>query len=231
MKLFFLLFLLPLAAHAEKARFTTVFLDDEGVVYVGVKHGDSSEILSIPFKSGERTSIPLPSAITSRDVVGLITEKQKLFVLTTHIGEKDDGPMLHVYDRDKSRWSMVGKVICPVFTKVTLKPTQMIFSCEVGKSRKGKVHVTRKVIALKHDRIFRRGNLLFPEFLLHYKGKTVMLEGEAPNWDTLRLRSEDGERTISADDLGQLPLPGAEASVPARKSAPAPVPDETPLVK
>ncbi|MGZ3671638.1 MAG: hypothetical protein ACXWR4_17110, partial [Bdellovibrionota bacterium] len=113
MKLFFLLFLLPLAAHAEKARFTTVFLDDEGVVYVGVKHGDSSEILSIPFKSGERTSIPLPSAITSRDVVGLITEKQKLFVLTTHIGEKDDGPMLHVYDRDKSRWSMVGKVICP----------------------------------------------------------------------------------------------------------------------
>jgi hypothetical protein len=224
MKLFLLLLLAlssaSASALAEKSHFTTVFLDDEGVVYVGVKHGDPalSEIVSFPFKSGERTNIPLPAAIAGRDVIGLITQKPKLFVVTMPSGApgKGDGPMLHVYDPRTHRWALVGKVACPTFTKVTLKPTRMIFSCEVGKSRKGKVRVARKAIPLRRERIYRNGVWRFPEFLLRFKGRTVLLEGMAPAWDKLHLRSDDGQRTISADDLLQLPLPagGPEASAP-----------------
>lgn len=228
MKALFLLLLLPftayMPAHAEKARFTTVFLDDEGFVYVGVKHGGEnglSEIITFPFDSGSRTSIPLPAEITQRDVIGLITEKHKMFVVTNHIGEANDGPTVHVYDRDHHKWSKIGHVVCPVFTRVMLKPTQLIFSCEAGtKGRKGKTKIARKTISLKKDRIYHRsGSLIFPEFMLHFHGRTLMLEGEAPNWDRLRLRSDSGERTITADSLAQLPLP------------PAPLPDQTPLVK
>ena len=230
MKALLLLLILPITAHAEKARFTTVYLDDEGQVYVGVKHGGDkglSEIITFPFDSGTRTSIPLPSEITERDVIGLLTEKHKMFVVTNRIGTADDGPTVHVYDRDHSKWTRIGHVVCPVFTRVTLKPTQMIFSCEAGKKgRKGKTTIARKTISLKKDRIYRRsGSLIFPEFMLRFHGRTVLLEGEAPNWDTLRLRSDAGERTISADSLAQLPLP---ATAPA---PPEPVPDQTPLTK
>jgi hypothetical protein len=211
MKALTLALFLPLCAHAEKSRFTTVYLDDAGSVYVGVKHGGDlglSEIITFPFDSGARTSIPLPNEITHREVIGLVTEKNKLFVVTNHFGATEDGPTLHVYDRTTHKWGRIGHVECPVFTRVMLKPTQMIFSCESGKSRKGKTKITRKTISLKKDRIYNRsGSLIFPEFMLHFHGRTVMLEGEAPSWDRLRLRSDSGERTISADGLAQLPLP------------------------
>lgn len=225
MKALIFALLLPLSAHADKSRFTTVYLDDAGAVFVGVRHGGDqglSEIITFPFDSGARTSIPLPPEITKREVIGLVTEKNKLFVVTNHLGAADDGPTVHVYDRNSHKWTRIGHVECPVFTRVTLKPTQMTFSCESGKSRKGKTKISRKTISLKKDRIYNRsGSLIFPEFMLHFHGRTVMLEGEAPNWDTLRLRSDTGERTISADSLAQLPLP----------AAPAPIPDQTPLVK
>lgn len=210
------LFALP--AFAAEVHFTTVFLDDEGVVYVGVKHGDNpgdAEVISFPFSSGVRTNIPLPEEIAHRDVIGLITEKKKLFVLTSGTGAKDDGPMLHMYDRGQNVWAKVGKVVCPAFTKVTLKTTQMIFSCEVGKTKRGKTIVQRKTIFLRKDhRIYRNGVWRFPEFMLRYKGRNVLLEGQAPVWDKLRLRTDSGEqRTITAKDLFQLPLPGAESKL------------------
>lgn len=220
MRYFPLLFVLfCLQARAESAHFTTVFLDDENVVYVGVKHGEApgiSEIISFPFDSGIRTNIPLPTEIAQRDVIGLITAKSKLFVLTNG----SDTPMLHTYDREKGRWNKIGQVNCPTFTKVTFKSSQMIFSCEVGVAKKGKVKVSSKSISLRKDPIFRTGVWRFPEFMLRYKGRVAILEGEAPNWDKLRLRTDNSPaRTISAEDLLKLPLPGAEAKV-VNKPAP-----------
>jgi hypothetical protein len=137
-------------------------------------------------------------------VIGLLTEKAKLFVLTTAEG---DGPRLDVYDRDKGKWTLVGKVACPAFTKVKVRPTRMDFSCEVGKTRKGRVRIAHRTIFLHRNRIYRRGTWRFPEFLLRYKGRTVLLEGQAPAWDRVRLRDGSGERSITADDLLELPLP------------------------
>ena len=84
----------------------------------------------------------------------------------------------------------------------------MVFSCEVGVTRKGKAKVQRKAILLKKDRLYRKGVWRIPEFLLRYKGQTVLLEGKAPVWDKLRLRSSEGEKTINASDILDLPLPG-----------------------
>jgi hypothetical protein len=192
--------------------FTTVFLDDEGVVYVGLKHGEGqgeSQVISFPFNfdSAARTNYPLPDEISHRDVIGLIPEKKKLFVLTNGSGEKGDGPMLHVFDRKTNTWRKIGKVDCPTFTKVNMKSTHMTFFCEQGKTRKGKAKVAPRNLAFGHDRIFRSGTWRFPEFMLRYKGRSVLLEGRAPTWDKLHIRSEDDERTLNAEDLAHLPLP------------------------
>lgn len=227
MRIFFFLtslFLLP-SAFAANAFFTTVFLDDEGVVYVGVKHGDpgQAEIISFPFDSGVRTNIPLPEEVKKRDVIGLITEKQKLFVLTMGDSSAKDGPMLHVYDRSKNKWKKIGQVVCPTFTKATLRSNQMIFSCEVTQAKKGKVRVQNRAISYRGERLYRSGAWRFPEYLLRFKGRSVLLEGEAPKWDRLRLRHDDENksRTISAEDLLQLPLPGADVKVPPAKASAA----------
>ncbi len=204
MNALFLALLLPLSAQAAAPYFTTVFHDDEGVVYVGVKKGEGeATIITLPFSSGDRNVIPLPEEISHRDVIGLLTEKALLFVVTSG----GEGPMLHVYDRNKNEWTKLGQVKCPSFTKARLTATSMTFSCEVGKSKRGKTRVSPKTISYKKLRMFRNGTWRFPEFLLRHKGRVAVLEGPAPQWDRLRLRSAVEERTISASDLLQIPLP------------------------
>ena len=56
------------------------------------------------------------------------------FVLTHVATNEKDGPMLHVFDREKHTWKKVGQVICPVFTKAKLTSYSMTFSCETGKT-------------------------------------------------------------------------------------------------
>ncbi len=202
--LFFSLFLSAFA-FADAPHFTTVFFDDEGVVYVGVKNtvGDAT-IVTLPFASGDRTLIPLPDDAARRDVIGLITEKRKLFVLSSG----DGNLLLHVYDQEKRTWSRLGKVACPSFTKARISARKITFSCEVGKTRRGKNRVSQKTISYGKERMYRNGIWRFPEFLLRHKGRVAVLEGPAPHWNRLRLRaSDDEERTINASDLLQLPLP------------------------
>lgn len=215
--LFFLLLSLPaFSAPENQAHFTTVFFDDEAVVYAGLRQGDGeSRVVALPFSTGERTIIPLPPEAAKNDVIGLVTEDlprrthprvKKLFVLSA----SPTGPMLHVFDRTTNQWRKKGQVNCPSFTKVRLTSRSFSFSCEVGKARKGKARVQSKAIALGKDAVNRTGVWRFPEFLLRHKGRVAILEGPAPNWDRLRLRDNDEnetERTITASDLLKLPLP------------------------
>jgi hypothetical protein len=224
-----LLTLTPNAFAEGKTIFTTVFYDEGGIAYVGLKHGDTnpeSQIISFNFPPmGNRTKIPLPEEVLHRDVVGIIPDRQKLFVLTNGNGEKGDGPMLHLFDQKKNEWKKIGKVDCPVFTKVKLSSTRMEFFCEVpgvfGRHHKQKI--VAKSLSFGKDRIFRSGTWRFPEFLLRYKGVNLLLEGDAPSWDKLRLKSAEEERLIKADDIYDLPTPSTtETPVPALPAAPSP---------
>ncbi len=192
-------------ASPDAAHFTTVFFDDEGVVYAGLRLANGqARVVAIPFAAGERTIIPLPAEAEQNPVIGLVTEKKKLFVLSS----ADTGPMLHVFDREANQWRKKGKLKCPSFTKVRLSSKRFTFSCEVGKAKKGKTRVRPMSISLGKDPLYRSGVWRFPEFLLRHKGRVAILEGLAPHWDTLRLRDRnEEERTITAEDLLKLPLP------------------------
>lgn len=229
-------FAFSFTASAEEVIFTTVFYDDGGQVYVGLKKGSGetaeSQVLTFPYPMGDRIQIPLPEEIKGRDVVGLIPEKNKLFVLTHGATSAKDGPMLHVFDKDHNKWKKVGKVECPSFTKVKLDSRGMTFSCEVGtrKTRKGtKSVMASKTIRYGADRLFRNGVWRFPEFMWRYKGVTLLLEGPAPAWDKLRIKAAEGERIIHANELFQLPAPpSAEQIAPA---TPAKAPEEAPATE
>lgn len=191
---------LPHLARAAEAHFTTVFHDDEQVVYAGLKRGEgSATVVTLPFSAGERSVIPLPEPVAHRDVIGLIGQKEKLFVITSG----GEGPMLHVYDQTKKSWTKLGQVKCPSFTKARLSSTKITFSCEVGRFKRGKTRVTPKSISYGKLRLYRHGVWRFPEFLLRHKGRVAVLEGPAPRWDKLRLRSAEGERVLSASELLQ----------------------------
>lgn len=187
--------------------YTTVFYDDGGIVYVGLKHnGGEAQVMTFPFPPmGPRSKIPLPEEIQHRDVVGLLPDRAKLFVLTNGTGEAGDGPMLHLFDQKKNEWKKIGKVDCQTFTKVKLTATQMTFFCEVPGRKKSRV--VPKSLSFGRERIYRSGTWRFPEFLLRYKGVTLILQGNAPVWDKLRLKSGEEERLVPAEDLFDLPKP------------------------
>jgi hypothetical protein len=213
--LFFLL--LSFDANAAQVNFTTVFYDDGGMVYVGLTRvkgtKKESQVITFPFEGGNRVRIPLPAEIEDRDVVGLIPEKQKVFVLTHKSEGPKDGPILHVFDRDSGNWKKLGQLACPSFTKVNLSATKMVFFCETPASvdsrgrRRGR-SIVPKTISYGRERLYRQGTWRFPEFMLRYKGSFLLLEGKAPAWERLRLKSNDGsERVLQADELFQLPVP------------------------
>ena len=214
---------------ASDAIFTTVFYDDGGIVYVGLKKEEGgkseSQVITFPFQGGARTRIPLPEEITNRDVIGLIPEKQKVFVLTHGSSSEKDGPMLHVFDNEKHTWKKLGQLACPAFTKAKLTSRSMTFYCETGavKTRRGRKRqgVVAKTISYKGERLYRSGTWRFPEFMLRYKQVTLLLEGNAPTWDRLRLKSADGDRVLHANEVFQLPAP---APAPAAPASPWPAP-------
>ena len=213
--------LLPLPASAGNAQYTTLFYDDGGVVYVGLKRENEgkveSQVISFPFEGGARTRIPLPKEIETRDVIGLVPEKKKLFVLTQDSSLAKDGLMLHVFDGQNGSWKKLGQLSCPSFTKAKLTSTKMVFSCEtdiVRNTKRGKSNtVVAKILSYGKERLYRTGTWRFPEFMLRYKRVNLLLEGNAPNWNRLRLKSEEGVDRISpADELYQLPPPPAGTS-------------------
>lgn len=222
--------LLTVLAQAQDPHFTTVFYDDGEIVYTALKKEDGvkkeSQVITFPFQGGARTRIPLPEEITNRDIIGLIPEKKKLFVLTHGNETEKDGPMLHVFDSTDNSWKKLGQLICPAFTKVKMSSTKMIFFCETNpvpgnqKRKKRKSSVVAKTISYGKERLYRSGTWRFPEFMLRYKSVFLLLEGNAPKWDRLRLKSAEGERVIMATELYQLPAPvGAEPLNPAVESA------------
>lgn len=201
----FIFFFLSSVSWASQAQFTTIFYDDGGVVFVGVKSLKETEsfahLVTFPFEGGEQTSIKLPPELENRDLVGLIPERKKLFVLSQRESEK---LMLHRYNMEQEEWKKIGQVECPTFTKVKTAPTKVSVFCEsTGKKRGSGVQV--KNILLGKERLFRTGTWRFPEFLLRYKGVTLLLEGNAPAWNRLRLKSASGDRVIQAEDLVSLP--------------------------
>lgn len=236
MRILFALLLGIISAPAFAAGnfiFTTVFYDDGGNVYVGLKHSEGdkteSQVISFPFPPmGTRTKIPLPDEVAHRDVIGLIPDREKLFVLTNSTEDKPQGPMLHLFDQKKNEWKKIGKVDCPSFTKVKLSSTQMTFYCEVNVApskskrhhRRNRTPVVAKTLSFGKERIFRSGTWRFPEFLLRYKGMNLLLEGDAPNWDKLHLKSSEEDRLIKAEDMFDLPAPHPT-------DAPVPVPAST----
>lgn len=200
--------------------FTTVFYDDGGIVYVGLRRTNGeeaeSQVISFPFPSGNRDRLPLPEEVQHREVIGLIPDRQKLFVLTQGGEGKAIGPMLHLYDRAKNSWKKIGGIACPSFTKVKLSATQMTFFCEGAtiKTRRGpKTVTTPKPLHFKGERIYRSGTWRFPEFMLRYKSAMLLLEGPAPVWDRLRIKSEQGERLMKAEELFEIPVPVPTTSI------------------
>lgn len=213
MALFIASLLFSFAQAAEiPTYFTTLFYDDGGLVYVGLKatndDGSGSQLVSFPFAGGEKTKIELPAELRSRSIVGVIPDRKKVFVISQiEEGEAKNSLMLHIHDLDQEVWKKIGQMECPTFTKVKTAAKAITVYCErktapSKKKKKGRsAGVQAKVFSLGKERLYRKGTWRFPEFLLRYKGVTLILEGNAPYWNRLRLKSADGDRLIKADDL------------------------------
>jgi len=207
----FLLFFAIAQAAEIPTYFTTLFYDDGGLVYVGIKtksdeqSESQAQLVSFPFAGGEKTKIELPPELRTRWIVGVIPDRKKVYVISQDEETVHKSLMLHIHDLDKEIWKKLGQMECPTFTKVNTAPRTITVFCErkiaPSKKKKRSSGVEAKQFSLGKERLFRKGTWRFPEFLLRYKGLTLILEGNAPYWNHLRLKSPDGERIIRAEDL------------------------------
>lgn len=197
--------LFALQAIASEPLFTTVFYDGEGVVYVGLKGENESQITSFTYPDGTPSRIMLPEEIRTRNVIGVIPDREKLFVLTQSADHEDKTTRLDLYNQTDKDWKKIGAVDCIAFTKVKISASRLTFACE-WKMHRGRLRVRNKVLRLGKERLYRSGTMRFPEFLLRYKSLAFILEGNAPSWDRLRIKAEGEEdRVIPARELFGTP--------------------------
>ena len=175
-------------------------------------------MVSFPYPNGEITRWVLPDEVTKRDIIGILPDQDRLFLLSVDSAIIDDPTRLFVLNKSTNKWREIGKVDCKSFARVKLSAHQMTFSCD-DQIRRGRTKFRKKVIALGKDRLFRSGDIRFPEFLFRFKGTTFVLEGLAPEWDRLRIKSETTERLVAATELFQSPqlAPTATAAPIAEK--------------
>lgn len=194
-----------LQAFASDPIFTTVFYDGEGVVHVGLKNDSESRIASFTYPDGAPNHVSLPEEIRARTVIGVIPDREKLFVLSQSADHNDKTTRLDLYNQAAKNWKKIGAVDCIAFTKVRISVDRLVFACE-WKMHRGRLRVRNKELRLGKERLYRTGIMRFPEFLLRYKSLAFILEGSAPSWDKLRIKNEgEADRVIPAGELFGAP--------------------------
>lgn len=124
------LFLVSGSALAADPVFTTVAYDNDQL-YTGVKLRDPEKpiasIAVIDAKSGTHENISLPDEISKRDIIGIIPESDRIFVLTQDTSKAPgDAPLLYVFHKGKAQWKKLSSVDCPVFSNAKLMPKAMV---------------------------------------------------------------------------------------------------------
>ncbi len=217
---YFLLFLLPMLANAAPV-FTTVSYDRDEFFYLGLKKEDKgvntdSSIAIVTNKDFSHELIPLAPENASRDVVGIIPEEKKIFVLTMRTGEQGDNPLLSAYDRNSKKWRDIGSVNCPIFTKIGFSAKSLTFYCEYL-TKRGKSKTRKMSLNLGNEHIHRKGSMRFPEFLIRYRKTDISLEGSALSWSRLRIKVDSTSKVIEASEIypAPAPLPAATSQPPS----------------
>ena len=208
MKVFAVLGMMLLSGNLwAQALFTTVAYRDTEVLYVGLKGSHASnpqsQIVLLQTKDNSKQNIKLPEEIAARDVIGIIPEKNKLFILSLRQSDLTDKPLLHVHDLENSSWKKIGDANCHSFIAARIRSSDISFRCETGKkTRRGKAIFQWKSLPLGKERIFSASGIVrFPEFLLRYGKQTISLEGLAPDWTRLRIKSDTKEQLFQAEEL------------------------------
>lgn len=199
------------AAYAEDiTMFTTIFYDDGGIVYTGVKQIKEnrpalSKVVMLPYPAeGSSSTLVLPDEVSTHDVIGLLPEREMLYVLTQDYENPQGNLTLHSFNKKTESWKRLGRTKCHAFTKIKLSHDRITAFCEMKqKSKKAKMHVVGYPFRLGRNRIYRTGSIRFPEFLLRYKGVNLLLEGKAPTWEKLHIKSEDSNKSYLAADFFQ----------------------------
>lgn len=197
--------IIPCTLVCAAAVLTTVSYDGREFLYIGAKKQDegqnaSSAVAVVSSKDFGHELILLPDSISKRDVIGVIPEGQKIFVLTQITSSQDDGPLLSVYNRESKKWKDIQSVDCPIFTKVGFRKKELVFYCE-RLTKRGKSKVRKKVLSLGSERIHRKGSMRFPEFLIRHRKLDISLEGLALSWDRLHIKKETEDKVLPAAEL------------------------------
>lgn len=80
-------------------------------------------------------------------------------------------------------------------------------------TRRGKLKYKNKSLSLGAERIYKKGIVRFPEFLIRYGKLNISLEGLAPDWNKLRLKTDLKEQVVLAADV----FKSAAAEAPSSK--------------
>ena len=105
-------FMLSISAFAKETEFTTVFYDDAGTVYAGLKQYQDkkvsdlfeAQVVHFPFPKGDVENLNLPEVVQEHDVVGILPDREKLFIISHQSEVIKGGPTVHLYNSKKKKW-------------------------------------------------------------------------------------------------------------------------------
>ena len=204
MRRFAALALLLVPAHALAETALTAVATGPKQVVVGVRSAEPgaepvTSLVAIDAKTRAARSVPLPKELAGREVIALLPAGERWLVVTQWTMEQGDAPQVHGWNPAKKSWKKLGTFDCTAVIGLRVEASSIVLRCE-DVTDPAAPKVVEKKLALDKIRP-APGNFDLPQSASKGAGVEASLEGTAPDWDRVRVKSADQDDVLGLDRL------------------------------
>jgi hypothetical protein len=176
---------------AERKTFSAMGSGDNSI-FVSVKkssveHGITSALFEIREK--DKREIKLSDEIKEREIVGIFSNKKKLFIISQLTTEQGDTPI--VYEYSNSKWAKIKELECKNFTKIEIQKNDLNVFCEKEEKDSDKMTSFNKLVNIKNMNIDKK--ITIPQIESTEGSITAKLIGTPFEWNKLKVMTKSSK--------------------------------------
>ena len=172
----------------ERKTFSAIGAGDNSV-FVSVKKtspetGITSSLFEV--KEKDKKEIKLSDEIKDREIVGIFTSKNRLFIISQLTSERGDNPI--VFEFTNNKWAKLKELDCKNFSKIEIQKNDLNVFCEKEEKDTAKVTNFNKLVNIKNMNIEKK--ITIPQMESSEGAFSAKLVGTPFEWDKLKITSK-----------------------------------------
>jgi hypothetical protein len=174
------------AIGSERITFSAIGKGENSIFVSTKKSGEKIGTRSSLYELDEKNKkeIKMPEELKSREVVGIFSNKKKLYIISQMTTEQGDNPV--IYESINQKWKKVVELDCKNFVKIEVEKESVNVFCEQEENDKKKI--TNKIVTIKGMDIEKKITLPLTE--INESQLSAKFEGIPFEWEKITVISK-----------------------------------------